>query len=209
MMSFAELKLTGTVAHLAEIAKGVEEDHHRIGWDNMPVTLYAITRDPEIPEGQEFSFALSPARLGQYDEPREELAHMASVTNVLAEMPSMIDEESLRHFRNVYRQPLAAHMLVMEAWQHFVSDATTEEEATAQFEGRSLADIPGSVEVRMATLVTDGHQIIVSRQRGKEPVFAHIDLSDEEEATSFSGGMMRSLTALHESTIMLIKAVIG
>lgn len=136
---------TGLVGDMADLLAEVEShQHHGMGWDNTPPTLYGVIAAP----GR--SWALLAFELGDHGPPAAELELLASGLET-GELPP-------------FPGAPVAFFLIAEGWGRVAS--TIEEGDPRQF-----ADIPGSIEARYAIGVVGDLTITVCRLRGEEPVF--------------------------------------
>lgn len=175
---------TGELGDMATLLAGVEGAHHKRGWDETAPTLYQVCRPPGV-DGYEV--AAHPLEMPDV-HPRDELATMARVLN------DPIGGEVLVRQIQMYPWPPFAHLAVFEAWQ----GVATAEEFAAELAGHaaksttSLADTPGSVEIRIGLAVVGDVVMVVNRERGHEPRFSR----DSERATEWGGPLIESLCAV-------------
>ena len=109
-------------------------------------------------------------------------------------------------------QPVA-HFVVIEAWmRQSPSEAKNLAEAEAELQrehgGRSLADIPGSIEMRMCFGVTDTHQIGLVRPRGQKPSARGVPLGDNS-ADGWQGFMAEQLQEVHRAALGVFECASG
>jgi hypothetical protein len=164
----------------------LEEQHHEIGWDNLPPMLYMLSEPEdgnEVPE-------VTGARLGLQFSPREELVRMAGSMQILAEIAVSdykLDEERMRQLRAVYGTPSLGHAVVMESWVCIPGETTTDMDAVLDC---SPGDIPGSLEARFAYLAMENKIMVVSRVRDERPEFGCYEPGG---SVTFGGQMLDAL----------------
>lgn len=182
----------------------IENRHHERGWDELPPTLYRLTESDDIPviftqyPFKAKAFVAQPYSLGEYGDPRAELQTMAFSFKLILEIE--LEGENGPAWRekigDTFDDPTTAHVIVSEVWARAVP-GDTKEEALAEVGDRHLADIPGSVEARTATLVTDTDYLFLTRERGEEPEVFHIE-RDSVESREVQDGFVGSMTMLHD-----------
>lgn len=166
------------VGTLATLLIDIEAEHHTGGWDTRPPTLYTLCWDaPDVvvtsaplPDGAPRSLLQTIAQ------------SLATTRGWAAGRPLLYPGAPL------------AHAVVTETWLRISPHADPAEQAR-QRAGRSLADMPGSVEGRTALLTTTKDEIVLNRIRGHDP---QIGISRPGADTpSFAGGVVDALRLVH------------
>lgn len=207
-----DTNLFGLVQTLGEI----EKENHSRGWD-MPAMLYRVTETTQdlshmdIPvSATDFvkAYLVHPFPLGGLAHPREELGAMAWSFKMILEVElDGADESGWREkIAEALTDPVLAHVVIIEAWAR-TAEGVTQEEALEQFEGKSFADMVGSVEVRFATLVTDDHVLLLTRVRGEEPRVDAMTRDASLEPLRIGGQLTDHLIMLHDVTQALSRKV--
>ncbi|MPZ66229.1 MAG: hypothetical protein GEU83_12170 [Pseudonocardiaceae bacterium] len=166
----------------------LEDVHHRAGWDNTGAVLYPVCRDGQVVDGV-IAYSTQQVHLDQLpgSTPRESLHLLATLLSQPGHQPSLA---------RCYSSAPVAHILIHEAWMYSsaieVDDVTGLEEEIA---GRRLADVPGSVEIRLAVAVLGRHRLVVRRVRGEEPMLLHAD-KNSPVGIEFAGLLMEALIAV-------------
>lgn len=164
---------TGPLGEVADLLVATEARHHDKGWDGDPV-LYRVGRSMQ-------GFTVSPLVLGQLiGRPADEELDMLAIA---AQLP-----ESAAIDRKTFPDPPVAHLLVMETWMR-VFASTRDRQA----EMRRYADIPGSVECRLAIAAMGTHTLWLVRLRDKPPGFLPESAASEP--------MVDCLVRLHQATL--------
>lgn len=176
---------TGQLGDLAACLVSVEAMHHDLGWDNSPPTVHQMHRHPDDAQGDPV-YGATVIPLGIDAAPRVELAALARL------VANPLNGKALAP---LYRHPPVATILVAEAWQRSVPGDVTWEEEMAERAGREIADMLGSVEIRLALAVADDVLLSVQRTRGQVPLFARHDF-DTDDDPAWGGAMMDPLRAL-------------
>src|SRR4051794_23674928 len=146
---------------MIQFARLLEEDIHKLGWDHSPVLGVVIQLAPGLDSRSvgmtrgygRFAMTLFPVQPADLPgPPGEVLSRIGSACQAGRLKPTLPEEIG----------SLCGVALVVEAW----SNNTPPDER----DGRSLADIPGSKEVRNVTVIDCGGRVyFLERVRGKQP----------------------------------------
>lgn len=184
---------TGTTGRMVDTLIELEEIHHRFGWDGLPPILYNIC------EGEIDDILSSPSELGIHGiSAAEELFIISQgMKNI-----KTFSDEAMDRFHAAYSGPILCHCVIMESWMN-----STLGDSGEDFEkfraGRSLADIPGSLESRdVIAIVEEDTKIWISRVRGTDPVLYPVN----NPAFASGGLMWNSLVDLHNAAREVMKS---
>ncbi|MEU3269685.1 hypothetical protein ABZ639_02505 [Saccharomonospora sp. NPDC006951] len=195
----------GTDGLLVDIMAAVERQQQAEGWHLTAPALHRVClTEPvlSLRPGRPAPIGVWPIRLPPAESERGRVAAFACLMERAAERLQLNDKV----WRRAYPSKPLAHLAVVEAYHNV--DFPPEELAKLHATGRTLADVPDSVEIRLVLAATEDRAFAVWRQRGDLPMFHPVtDAATEGRALADQlARMQKAACVLHERCAQAFEA---